>query len=93
MLDLDGNTIAIMTAAMDNACKRLNPDTSQARKLLAQRIEVAARQGPKTIAAIGVVADQAVRDINGSARQSKGWWSWLQTIVVRVRVRRQDFGR
>ena len=81
MLDLDGNTLAFMTAAMDRTCKQLKPDNVDTRKLLAKRIEAAARRGPRTMAAIIAAADQAVREINGSSQRSTGWWGRLRAIV------------
>lgn len=83
MLDLDGNTLAFMTAAMDRTCKQLKPDNAATRRLLAKRIEAAARQGPKTMAAIGAAADQAVREINGSSQLSSNWWGRLRAVIGR----------
>lgn len=83
MLDLDGNTLAFMTAAMDRTCKQLKPDNAATRKLLAKRIEAAARQGPRTMAAISAVADQAVREINSSSQRSSDWWGRLRARVGR----------
>jgi hypothetical protein len=78
MLELDGNTIAIMTAAMDSACRQLKPDTTEARKALGQRLKAAADQGVRTLPAFAAVADRAVREINASSRRRSGLWGFLR---------------
>lgn len=79
MLELDGSTIAIMTAVMDSACRQLKPDTTEARKALAQLLKAAADQGIRTLPAFTTVADRAVREINASSRRpSRRLWSLLR---------------
>jgi hypothetical protein len=83
MLNLDGNTIAIMTAILDSAIRQLKPDTPEARKALAARLKQAANQGARSIPALTSVADRAVREINAASRRSNGWWGRLQKKVFR----------
>jgi urease gamma subunit len=76
MLELDTNTLAFMTAALERACKKLKIDTPEARKFVADRLIESAKNGRKSIAELIDVGERAAAEANaGKARSS--WWRKL----------------
>ena len=45
MLEFEPNTLAFMTASLEQCCKRLKNDTPEARKFVAEKLKDAARRG------------------------------------------------
>ena len=80
MLEFDTNTLAFMTAALEQSCKKLNDDSPDARKFIAERLKQCARTGRGSMAALSKAGDDAVAELNGSSGDSRGWrfWKWRQ---------------
>ena len=81
MLELDNSTLANMTAALDDACKKLSGerDTSENRKRIGNELIAAAKAGKRTLIQFTEVAQREVKLISGSkpsATQSA--LNWIQ---------------
>jgi len=68
MLEFDNSTLANMTAALDDACKKLfgDLDTSDNRKRIGDALIVAANAGQRTLIQFTEVAQREVKLISGS---------------------------
>ena len=68
MLEFDNSTLANMTAALDDACKKLsgNLNTSENRKRVGDALIGAANAGNRTLIQFTEVAQREVRLISGS---------------------------
>ena len=77
MLEFEPNTIAIMTASLEQCCKRLKHDTPEARKFIADKLKDSARRGRVSMVAMTEVGEDAVSELNGAA-PSSGWLSRLR---------------
>ena len=66
MLEFDTNTIAYMTAALENACRDLKNDTTEGRTYIADRLEECAKAGRTSKFALNQAAQKAVAELNGS---------------------------
>jgi hypothetical protein len=77
MLEFEPNTIAIMTASLEQCCKKLKQDTPEARKFIAGKLKESARRGRVSMVAMTEVGEDAVSELNG-AIPSRGWLSKLR---------------
>jgi len=68
MLEFDNSTLANMTAALDDACKKLsgNLNTSENRKRVGDALIGAANAGNRTLIQFTEVAQREVKLISGS---------------------------
>ena len=68
MLEFDNSTLANMTAALDDACKRLsgNLDTSENRKRIGDALIAAANSGKRTLIQFTEIAQREVKVMAGS---------------------------
>ena len=68
MLEFDNSTLANMTAALDDACKKLsgNLNTSENRKRVGDALIRAANAGNRTLIQFMEVAQREVKLISGS---------------------------
>lgn len=79
MLELDNSTLANLTAALDDACKKLSRDldSSENRKRIGDALITAANAGKRTLIQFTEVAQREVRLISGSkpsaARSALNW--------------------
>ena len=79
MLEFDNSTLANMTAALDDACKKLSGDldTSENRKRVGDALIAAANAGKRTLIQFTEIAQQEVKLIfrsRPSAAQSALNW-------------------
>jgi hypothetical protein len=77
MLEFNPNTIAIMTASLEQCCKKLKQDTPDARKYIADKLKESARRGRVSMVAMTEVGEDAVSELNRAAPAS-GWFSKLR---------------
>jgi hypothetical protein len=80
MLEFAPNTIAIMTASLEQCCKRLKRDTPEARRFVADKLIDAARRGRVSLAAQCEVGDEAVAHLN-STDEAGGWRALFQWAI------------
>jgi hypothetical protein len=68
MLEFDNSTLANMTAALDDACKKLsrNLNTSENRKRVGDALIRAANAGNRTLIQFTEIAQREVKLISGS---------------------------
>ncbi len=78
MLEFDTNTLAFMTAALEQSCKKLKDDSPEARKFIAEKLKESARTGRRSMVALSEAGEAAVAQLNGSSVSTKGWrfWKW-----------------
>src|SRR5665213_3211825 len=83
MLEFEANTLAFMTAALEQSCKKLKNDTPEARKFIADKLKACARSGRKSQIALTEAGEQAVAELNGenAKRQTVGWRALLQWVI------------
>jgi hypothetical protein len=62
-----------MTAALERASRRLEKDSSEARKFIANRLTDCARSGNKSLAALTATAEAAVDEINTGKKPGESW--------------------
>ena len=72
MLEFDTNTLAFMTASLEQACRQLKNDTPAARQFIANKLKECARAGQVSGAALTEAAEDAVAQLN-SEKKSSGW--------------------
>jgi hypothetical protein len=72
MLEFAPNTIAIMTASLEQCCKRLKSDTPEARRFVADKLKEAARNGKVSLSTQTEVGEYAVAQLN-CADEAGGW--------------------
>jgi hypothetical protein len=80
MLEFEPNTIAIMTASLEQCCKQLKSDTPEARKFVADRLRESARLGRVSLIALTQAGEEAVKHLNGSD-EAGGWRTLFQWAV------------
>lgn len=73
MLELEPNTLAFMTAVLEQSSKKLKSDVPEARKLIADKLKACARSGKTTMAALTEASDGVVAELNGQTQSSSGW--------------------
>jgi hypothetical protein len=71
MLEFNTNTLAFMTAALEQACKRLKNDTPAGRQFIASEIKECARSGQVSLAALTEAAENAVAKLNGEKTSAR----------------------
>jgi ketopantoate reductase len=79
LIEFDTNTIAYMTAALEQSCRQLKEDTPAARAFIADRLEDCARAGGKSMVAFNEAASRALRELNqpNKDKDSRGFWQRL----------------
>jgi hypothetical protein len=82
MLEFEPNTLAFMTASLEQACKQLKDDTPEARKFVANRLKESARRGRKSQIALIEAREEAVVELNSgdTSSQTNGWRTLLQWL-------------
>ena len=80
MLEFAPNTIAIMTASLEQCCKKLNSDTPDARRFVADQLKEAARGGKVSLSAQTEVGEAAVAKLN-RGDEAGGWRALLQWAI------------
>jgi hypothetical protein len=80
MLELAPNTIAIMTASLEQCCKKLKNDTPEARRFIAERLKEAARRGQVSLSDQTEVGNVAVAELN-CGDEALGWRALLQWVI------------
>jgi hypothetical protein len=83
MLEFEANTLAFMTAALEQSCKKLKNDTPEARKFIAEKLKACARRGRKSQIALTEAGDEAVAELNdnNADRETTGWRALLQWAI------------
>ncbi|MES2602420.1 MAG: hypothetical protein V4602_16575 [Pseudomonadota bacterium] len=81
MIEFDTNTIAYMTAALEQSCRQLKEDTPAARAFIADRLEDCAKAGGKSMVAFNEAASRALRELNQPKKEknARGFWQRLVT--------------
>jgi hypothetical protein len=80
MLEFAPNTIAIMTASLEQCCKKLKSDTPEARRFVADKLKDAARCGRVSLSAQTEVGEEAVTQLNRS-EETRGWRALFQWAI------------
>lgn len=81
MLEFDTNTLAFMTAALEQSSKKLRKDSPEARKFIADRLTACARAGGKSMAVFCEAGEMAVDELDSSA-VAHGWKRVLKLASV-----------
>jgi hypothetical protein len=74
MLEFEPNTLAFMTASLEQCCKQLKSDTPEARKFIADRLKECARRGRIGQIALTEAGEEAVAELNGGAAPGTANW-------------------
>lgn len=82
MLEFNTNTLAFMTAALEQACRKLKNDTPTARQFIADKLKECARGGQVSWAALTEAAEDAVAHLNGEKKSS----NWRALLKRRFRL-------
>jgi hypothetical protein len=77
MLEFEANTLAFMTAALEQSCKKLKNDTPEARKYIADKLKACARTGRVGQIALTEAGEQAVADLEHNHVEKAGWRALL----------------
>jgi hypothetical protein len=87
MLEFEPNTLAFMTASLEQCCKRLKNDTPEARKFVAEKLKDAARRGRISMIALAEAGEDAVAELNrgGGDDNSRSWRGLLLSWLARWR--------
>lgn len=87
MLEFEPNTLAFMTASLEQCCKQLNNDTPEARKFVAEKLKDAARRGRISMFALAEAGEEAVAELNGggSGGDLRGWRGLIPSWLTRRR--------
>jgi hypothetical protein len=80
MLEFAPNTIAIMTASLEQCCKTLKSDTPEARRFVADKLKEAARNGRVSLSSQIEVGNEAVKQLN-CAEEAGGWRALFQWAI------------
>jgi hypothetical protein len=83
MLEFEANTLAFMTAALEQSCKKLKSDTPEAWKFIAEKLTACARRGHKSQIALIEAGEEAVAELNdnNADRETTGWRALLQWVI------------
>ena len=84
MLEFNTNTLAFMTAALEQACRQLKNDTPAGRQFIATKLKECAKSGQVSMAALTEAAEDAVAQLNGE-KKSTGRSGFLDSCFVRAR--------
>jgi hypothetical protein len=88
MLEFEPNTLAFMTASLEQCCKQLKNDTPEARKFVAEKLKDAARRGRISMFALAEAGEEAVAELNGGSGgggDSRGWRGLIPSWLTRSR--------
>lgn len=77
MLEFEPNTLAFMTASLEQCCKQLKNDTPEARKFIADKLKECARRGRVGQIALAEAGKEAVAELNGDPGSRAGGWRSL----------------
>ena len=77
MLEFEPNTLAFMTASLEQCCKQLKNDTPEARKFIADKLKECARRGRVGQIALQEAGEEAVAELNGGTGSGAGGWRSL----------------
>jgi len=88
MLEFNTNTLAFMTAALEQACRQLKNDTPAGRQFIANKLKDCAKSGHVSLAALTEAAEDAVAQLNGEKTSSRA--GFLKQLF---RPRPNDGGR
>jgi hypothetical protein len=77
MLEFEPNTLAFMTASLEQCCKKLKNDTPEARKFIADKLKECARRGRVGQIALTEAGEEAVAELNGGTGPGTGAWRSL----------------
>jgi hypothetical protein len=88
MLEFNTNTLAFMTAALEQACRQLKNDTPAGRQFIASKLKECAKSGQVSSAALNEAAEDAVAQLNGEKKSSRA--GFLKQLF---RPRPNDGGR
>ena len=81
MLEFDTNSLAFMTAALEQTCKKLKVDTPEARKFVADKLIESARSGRKSMAHFIEAGEKALAQLDrGVNKSSSSWWRRVTSI-------------
>ena len=83
MLEFNTNTLAFMTAALEQACRQLKNDTPAARQFIANKLKECAKGGDVSLAGLTEAAEDAVAQLNGEKKP----WRWRGLLKQRFRLR------
>ena len=75
MLEFEPNTIAIMTASLEQCCKKLRSDSSDARKFIADHLKESARRGRVSLPDLIEAGEEAVAQLNERLRARARFFS------------------
>lgn len=78
MLELEPNTIAIMTVSLEQCCKKLKNETPEARKFVADKLKESARRGRVSLIGLQEARLDAVAELNRTS-STGGWRARFQT--------------
>ena len=83
MLEFEPNTLAFMTASLEQCCKRLKNDTPEARRFIADKLKECASRGRVGQIALTEAGDRAVAELNSNMpnQQATGWRSLLRWVT------------
>jgi hypothetical protein len=83
MLEFEPNTLAFMTASLEQCCKQLKNDTPEARKLIADKLKECARRGRVSQIALTQAGERAVAELNNSTanQEPTGWRALLRWVI------------
>jgi hypothetical protein len=71
MLEFNTNTLAFMTAALEQACRQLKNDTPAGRQFIANKLKECAKSGQVSLAALTESAEDAVAQLNCEKTSSR----------------------
>jgi hypothetical protein len=77
MLEFEPNTLAFMTASLEQCCKQLKNDTPEARKFIADKLKECARRGRVGQIALQEAGEEAVAELNGGVGAGTSGWRSL----------------
>jgi urease gamma subunit len=76
MLEFDPNTLTFMTAALEQACRKLKIDTPEARKFVADKLVECANSGRRSMAQLIEAGELAAAEMDAGAFGTS-WWRKL----------------
>jgi hypothetical protein len=83
MLEFHPNTLAFMTASLEHCAKKLEKDTPEARKFVAESLKRCARAGKTTMSDLTTAGENAVAELNRSPNaRSSGWRALFQSTIL-----------
>jgi urease gamma subunit len=77
MLELEPNTLAFMTAAREQCCKKLKNDTPEAREFIADKLKECARRGRASQTALAAAGEAALAERNDGRAPNRQTRNWL----------------